>query len=998
MYNFFLKIHYFFKRQKLAGFSILIILAAVLAFFASKINLEEDITQLIPSGEKQDVLRRVLDETDFSDKIIVTISASSEETHPDRLTRYAEEFVDSLHEKLPEYIEEVEGELSEEGVLEVYDFVYNHLPLFLNAEDYQKINSRITEDSIEYYLKKDYRNLISPTGLVTKEFIFKDPLSITTLGLNKLRELQVGNQYELYNNFLLTKDHQHLLLFLTPSLPASETNNNKTFISKLKEVQSSLDEKYEDVEGDFFGGVLYSLANANRIKSDIRITISIAVAVLLLLLVFFYRRIYIPFILFIPSILGALVAVAFLYFFKGTISAISLGIGAILLGISLDYALHILTHYRNNNDIKQLYREVTRPVLMSSLTTAVAFLCLIFVQSKALNDLGIFAAVSVVFASAFALILVPLLYKIPASLEKEKPTFLDKFASIDLHKKKSLVIIVIFLFLGGLLFFTNVRFNSNIASLNYEPQEIKNAEEKILEIAGRSGKTIFLVSYGNNVDEALLHNYNLYTRLGDLHEQGKIENFSSIGGVVLSTNTQTTRITNWEEFWNGGKKEQLKQDLIEKSDNFGFKKESFNTFYRQLEKDFDPILLDAYRNTGNLYLNDFISVSPDFSTVTTTVNLPEGSSLDFSAELENTEGVVVIDRKQINQSFLGNLKNDFNQLIGISIFAVFLILLLFYKNLELSFLTMLPIAITWVIALGIMSVFGIEFNILNIIISTFIFGLGLDYSIFITNGALKEYEEGRPALKTYRTSILISVITTLLGIGALIFAQHPALRSVSIVSVIGVLTAVVVAFVFQAFLFDLLFHKRTRKGLAPFRIRNLISNPKKKGSFKNQLYFKKLVLDNYRFKSVYAEMRKTFSEERERYLKISGFIGNNEKVAVYNSGYGMLAIYLSYKHPENKIIGFETEDSRLRIAKNTFRNGHNLLNFTNELAEMETAEIFIIGKTANTNLRNDLEKMISKTAKKVIILDPEYSYRWILDLNFEIHYRQNNIIELSKLS
>ncbi|MDT0641877.1 MMPL family transporter [Zunongwangia sp. F363] len=998
MYNFFLKIHYFFKRKKIAGFSLLVVLAAVLVFFASKIKLEEDITQLIPSGESNNVLRRVLDETQFSDKIIVTISASSEETHPDRLTRYAEEFIDSINAELPQYIEEIEGELPEEGVLEVYDFVYDHLPLFLNSEDYQEIGSRITEDSIGWYLRKDYRNLISPTGLVTKEFIFKDPLSVTNLGLNKLRELQVGNEYELYNNFLLTKDRQHLLLFLSPTLPASETSRNKIFINKLKEIQSSLDKKYEEVEGDIFGGVLYSLANANRIKADIWITVSIAVALLLLLLIFFYRRITAPIIIFLPSMLGALVAVVFLYFFKGTISTVSLGIGALLLGISLDYALHTLTHYRNNKNISQLYKDVTRPVLMSSLTTSVAFLCLLFVDSQALHDLGIFGAISFVATSIFALIFVPLLYKLPVSLDKEKPRLLDWIASVDLHKKTGLVITTVFLFLFGLLFFTGVDFNSELSRLSYEPDEVQNAEGKILEIAGRSGETIFLVSYGSNVDEALLHNYNLYSRLQEMQEEGKIENFSSIGGVVLSTNTQTAKISNWDEFWNGGKKEQLKQDLIEQSEDFGFKEESFNTFYRQLEKDFNPILLDDYRNTANLYLNDFISVSPDFATVTTTVNLPEGSSLNFSEELEDIEGIVVVDKNEISQAFLGNLKNEFNQLIGISIFAVFLVLLLFYKNLELSILTILPVAITWVISLGIMSVLGIEFNILNIIISTFIFGLGLDYSIFITNGALKEYEEGRPALKTYRTSILISVLTTLMGIGALVFAKHPALRSVSVVSAIGVLTAVFVAFVFQAFIFDFLFHRRAKKGLAPFRLRNLVSNPEKKVSFKNQLYFKKLVLDNYRFKSVYGLMRKTFSEERERFLRISGFIEDKENLAIYNSGYGMLAIYLSYKHPENRITGFETEESKLRISKNAFRNGHELLSFTDEISALKDAQIYIIERYATDIFEKELKEMISKSARKVIILDPEYSYRWILDLNFEITYRQNNIIELSKLS
>ena len=39
---------------------------------------------------------------------------------------------------------------------------------------------------------------------------------------------------------------------------------------------------------------------------------------------------------------------------RENISAISLGIGSVLLGITLDYSLHILTHFKKNNDILYL--------------------------------------------------------------------------------------------------------------------------------------------------------------------------------------------------------------------------------------------------------------------------------------------------------------------------------------------------------------------------------------------------------------------------------------------------------------------------------------------------------------------------------------------------------------------------------------------------------------------------------------------------------------------
>lgn len=992
MFNF----NQYLKRHKFLAIFSGILIVCLLTFLASRITLEEDITSLIPHGAQQDVLKKVLDQTEFSDKIIVTISATSNETSPEDLTAYAQQFIDTVNVNLPEYLKNIQGKVPEEGILEIYDFVYNNLPLFLNDSDYLEINHRLDLDSIQQRLKNDYKSIISPTGLVTKDFIFKDPLSFTNLGLKKLEELQVGDDFKLYNSFLLTKDEKHVLLFLSPRFPASETDKNSVFIEKLKEIQSSLNAENSLVESQFFGGVLYSVANANQIKKDIKLTLGFASGVLLLLLIFYYRRIYIPLILFVPSIIGGITAIAILYVFKGSISAISVGIGAILLGISLDYALHILTHYKNNNDLRHLYKDVTVPILMSSGTTAVAFLCLLFVKSEALNDLGIFAAISVLVASIVALILIPLLYNVPVEKVNSKETFIDKIAGIAYHKKPVLVIVVLILFVFSLFYFTKVQFNNDLSAINFEPKEIKNAEKEVQAIAGKAVKSIYLVTYGITTDEALEANNELYEQLNTLKKSGKIEGFSSIGGVVLSTNTQLEKIEKWKEFWTQERQEFLKTTLVAESSEFGFRPESFESLYNQVSKDFDPIYLEDYRKTKTLYLDDFLSSKQDLATVTTSINIDPEKFPSILSTLKENENVVVIDRKQLNQSFLGNLKSDFNQLIGYSIIAVFLLLLVCYRSFVLSFLCLLPIGITWVIALGMMAFFNIEFNILNIIISTFIFGLGLDYSIFITNAFLKEYEFGTNVLKTYRTSILLSVFTTLLGIGALFFAKHPALRSISIVSIVGVFSAVSVAFILQGAIFDFLFMRPREKGLAPFTSLGFAMNFNKVEK-EEKLYFKKEILANYRYKKSFKFVKKDFDKNINRYLKVSELL-ENENILSFYSEFGLLPIYLHFKNPDNFVTGLELDPTKLQIARNCYAAFSEKLAFESFLPDnFKEFKSIVISKSNSIHYEEEIHQLVSNQVQKVIILDEDYAYQWIVDSNFEILYRQNGVILLQKM-
>lgn len=989
MHKAFYNIYRYFEDHKIFGILVLLIYLGIVSFFAWNIQFEEDVTALVPKGEEQLRLKKILQETDFSDKIILTISSENDKVSPDSLASFADSLTEKLENDFKPYIKSIKGKIPDEDITGIYDFIYNSLPVFLNDSDYVKIDTNLERDSIAKTLNSGYRTLMSPTGFVTKNYFFKDPLNYTQLGLRKLRELQVGENFGLYNNYLITNDRKHIILFIDPVYPSSETSKNQVFIDELNKEIQHIESEFPGIRTNYFGGVLYSIANANQIKNDIQLTLGIALSLLFILLIFFYRKFYIPLILFLPSLIAGISAIAFLSVFRGSVSDISLGIGAILLGISLDYALHILTHFRNNNNVETLFQDITRPVVMSSFTTAIAFLCLLFVNSEALTDLGIFASVSVILSSVFSLILVPLLYR-PGTKNMERSTFIDRLAGVDYSQYKLVLYCLVALFVISLFFFGKVQFNEDLAELNFSTREIRESEKKVQQLADRGGKTIYLVSYANSVDEALKFNNQLYHRLQNLKDEQEITNFSSIGGVVLSTSVQNERIEHWGNFWDAEKKDSVKLHLISESVKLGFKPQSFDRFYNLLDKNFTPIGLSDYKAAGTLYLNDFISEGEGFATVTSTVNLPEENSDKFIELFKGDSNIYTIDRKAINQNFLGGLKNHFNTLIWFSIIAVFIILLLFYRNLEISLLTLLPIAVTWICALGIMGILNLHFNILNIIISTFIFGLGLDYSIFITNACLKEYETGRFALPTYQTSILLSVITTLLGMGALIFAKHPALRSVAVISIIGVLLAMLISFVVQRFIFRKLLLNAAENGKPAFSYLRFYQTDTKS----EKLYRKNEVLNNYRYKTCYSEAKREYRNYREKYLRISQHLEGESSLALVNSGIGVLALFLKIKHPQMAISAFEKSEEKLLVAKNLPNSAP--IEFTKDLNELSGKQVYLI--SGNFAPEDDLKQIMRKDALKVIFLESDFSHRWLLDLNFEISYRQNGILIFRKMN
>jgi 1-acyl-sn-glycerol-3-phosphate acyltransferase len=798
------------------------VLLLFLGFCASRLRFSEDITRLIPANDKSKTTAKVLKQMNFADKISIIISSKNNGNAED-LSEYANRFLDSINQNGKEYIAKIQGKIDEKNIQETIDFVYNNLPLFLEAQDYKTIARKIQDDSIAEIVEGNYKSLISPSGMVTKEFMLRDPLGISFIALKKLQQLSVGDDFELHDGFVVTKDKRHLLLFITSKLPTNETDKNTLFIARLNAIKESLNAQSKGkVAMRFYGATPVAVGNATQIKADVRNTSIFAIVSLALVLVFFYRNITTPVIIFIPSIVGAFFAMAVLYFTKGSISAISLGISSILLGETTDYSIYVLTHLRNNKDVKLLYKDISKPLLLCGTTTAISFLCLYFVKSEVLNDLGIFAALSVIATSVFSLFLIPLLYRTKKKILVSKENIIDKLCAYSFHKNKFLVGSVFVILIICLFNYSKATFNNDLSALNFVTPELKQTEKDLEKIANISSKSVYLATYGNNYETVLENNNQLFDTLEQQKQKDEILNFSSVGGIVFSNRIQEQKIREWNTFWTANKKAKLKNGLIANGNKFGFRENSFEKFYETLDKKFTDVSIADYARIKSFFIEEFIAEKNGFYTASTLVKVPDGKSAAFINKIKKQKNIIVIDRQQMNETFLGSLKNNFENLIDYSFIAIFLILFLAFRRIELVIVSIIPILISWIFTTGIMGIFGLQFNIINIIVCTLIFGIGVDYSIFMTAALQKEHTFGSRELPTYRTSILLSVATTILGIGVLIFAKHPALKSISIIASIGIFSTLLITFILQPLVFGFFVTNRVKKGKAPFQLRSFI--------------------------------------------------------------------------------------------------------------------------------------------------------------------------------
>jgi 1-acyl-sn-glycerol-3-phosphate acyltransferase len=817
-----IRIYNFFEKRRLLFFIIFISSFGLLLFFALKVKFEEDISKILPKDKKIEKLNEVFQNSRFMDKLVVTVSLNdtSSTAQPDSLVAYTGIFVEKLQQKLTPYIRKINDKVDDDLVMQLYSTVSDHLPIYLDDKDYREIDTLITPAKLTETLEQDFKTLTSPAGIALKTIISNDPVGITFLGLKKLQQLQYDENFGLYDNYVVTKDLKHLLIFITPAFPPNNTGKNALLLEGLDRIIHELSEKdFKNVNASYFGATAVSVGNALQLRKDSLLTQGITVLFIIVFLGIYFRKKRAPFIILIPVLFGALFSLAAIYFIKGSISVIALGTGSVVLGIAVNYSLHVFNHYRHTKDIRELIRDLAMPMTVGSFTTIGGFFCLEFVESEMLKDLGLFAAFSLIGASFCSLVFLPHFIaskKEQATHKIRTLSFIDKMAAYRPEYNKYLVIIILALTIVFGYWATKVGFESDLQKMNFMSAKLKQSEKELNTINQYALQSIYLVTEGKTLNEALINNEKLAGNIEALVAKNIVKKYSGVSSLIISDSLQIERINRWKKFWTSEKKTSLLTTLVKEGTALKFSASAFDKFRLMLEKDFQPAGGQAMTDVRKNFLDDYITEKPGKATVVTLVKVSPEHKQEVYKAFENEQSITVLDKQYLTSKFVQIINDDFSSIALMTSLLVFIVLLIMYGRIELTLISFIPMVISWIWILGIMGLLGIQFNIINIIISALIFGLGDDYSLFIMDGLLQEYKSGKKNLSSFKSSILLSAITTIAGMGVLIFAKHPALRSIAVISIVGIVCVVIMAQILIPFLFNILIKNRVQRKLFPW--------------------------------------------------------------------------------------------------------------------------------------------------------------------------------------
>ncbi len=801
-----LKLYDYMKMHRMTCIFSLIAVTLLLLLSVLRLEYKEDIADFLPmDSEHQQTLKVYQDISGASKVFAIFQYRDTTKANPDDMVGCVDAFVEEVENTDTSHVlTNILSQVDLEKMTVITDFVYNHIPYFLTDADYKRIDSVLQNpDYVAHQLAQDKQMLMFPTGGILSDNIQRDPLNLFTPVAQKLQRSNTELKYEMYDGHIFSPDMQKAIVMMDSPYGASETENNARLTKMLETCANKAISGQKNIDIHIIGAPVIAVANATQIKSDSIMAVLISVTLILALLLFSFRSFRNLLLIALSISWGWLFAMGGLALFHDRVSVIVIGISSVILGIAVNYPLHFIAHLSHTPNKRKALREIVMPLLVGNVTTVGAFLALVPLQSVALRDLGLFSSFLLIGTILFVLLYLP---HLSHSNKEVRHTFLDKISDVSLENKPAFVSVIVVLTLVFGYFSFQTKFDANMGHINYMTDEQKDDMAYFQKTMTQGGKyqKVYAISSDSTIDGALDKNLHLQPYLRKLQAKGDVHDFNTCSQFVVSQKEQRHRLQLWQDFVIRNK-EKLKASLQDNMRTEGFAEGSFDEFYAILDKTYQPQAFSYFRPlTQSVFASNLSvdSVNNHYSVVNV-LSVKDGDVEKVENSLRSYD-CHSFDIVSMNSAIANHLSNDFNYIGFACGFIVFFFLWLSFGSIELAILSFIPMAVSWLWILGIMALCGMQFNIVNIILATFIFGQGDDYTIFMTEGAMYEYAYRRKMLASYKHSIIISALIMFIGIGTLIIARHPALHSLAEVTIAGMFSVVLMAYIFPPLIFKYL--------------------------------------------------------------------------------------------------------------------------------------------------------------------------------------------------
>ena len=910
----FVQLHLFLARHR----KIILVLAAVFVvaavFMGGRLKLNEDFTDILPMSapaiaEQVKALKHIRQ----ADRLYIDVATGT--TNAEQLADAAGQMTAALRE-IPQ-LADVRGKINVADMGAAYQQLQAQLPSLLNSNDLRALEPRLAATNLEARLAWLKKSMMQPQGLMFKDVALADPAGISDAVSVRLRNLQAGTgDARIVGGRITSADGCHVLLNATPEFRSSETGKSAALVAAVLQAARSVEEKFPAgaVKISVTGAHRAALDNAVMIRADTTRTSVIATLAIAGLIILACRRRWLALLALLPVVFGALGAVTVFFLTGNLVSAVALGCGSMLIGVTVDYGIYLVYTLDNSPPAsrEELARMVARlvPALtFGALTTMAAFLVMFLSPISGHRQLGLFGAVGVGLAALFALLILPLFIPVKA-VANARPlpltALMEKIFAWRERKEKMILSALCLFTLICAAGVVRVKFDGDLARLNGVTRSTQQDEKNIRVTWGKALSLTTIVVGGATRDEVMAKNEQVFAALEKLRGQNIFESFSSVAPLLPSAQIRAANWRDWQNFWTMERQAQLRDSLGAAATKLGFRAEAFAPFFKKISSP-EMAAVPETNSALNRLTADFWSERDGEIFLTTLVKVADTEKF---RQLRAAVKTAVPDALLLNKAALSDEITQvarhalpvFGLLVAVlNAFLIFLLL----GRIELVLVTLLPMAAGIFWTLGTLGLCGLPIDVANFVFVIFVVGVGGDYSLFLVLSELEPLR-GQPE-RTAATggAVTMCALTALLGTGVLVLAHHPALFSVGLTALLGI------SFSLLATLF-----------LVPLSVRWLAENNLHRLIILNPsaAQTRRAVSRLYRFQGPYVSQFAFWKMKTDPlFCALEKAVPARGEILDLGCGYGLVAHWLTLFNPDRRVSGVDFDAEKIRVAQATAR-------------------------------------------------------------------------------
>lgn len=891
-------VHWTIHRRRLL-LAMIIAMTIVLGFFAARIQIKLNFKDLLGGDQKvMNEYDRMIANYPYSSSVFVVLQGDD----PQQLVNVGDKLATELL-KDEEWVQDVQWReqmgffrsnslilQSEDDLKEMREHLQEHPQMLyqafrgFNISDFLSgMNAGLADYDSSSNVKQDEDDLISSMDNYgrffstlqqamagkTREFAVRRSLT------DVLTDPEDDSIYRYIDDegHMISPDGTTALMQIISKGDANEYDYAIGLTAHLRQVIAAVEENSPGVDIGLTGFPVLGSDEGEAVMDNMAIGFIVAIAGILLLFFIGFRQILMPTLAAIPLIVGIVWSMGIASLTIGELNMFSMMAPVILLGLGIDYAIHIISKYTESRSagmtieqaLQDVFRRIGHGLTIGALTTAAAFFAITAAGFKGMNDFGVIGGISVLGAFTAMVVILPLLLTaIDRRWSRKGKKVTDiSFPFIGRVVKMSgrlrylvLAALVLLIVLAGFSA-TNLRIEKDI--LKIEPKGLESIElqQRILDKFNFSIYTSYAMM--DSLDEV----YEASDRLKDMSTVKRTE---SLATILPNSNQQSKR-----------------REIIAE----------IAPFIRELdpaeESNVDKeILIDEINELGvNLYQLKTLSYMAGLTRLVSSIEQIEGQVNDLAdhvktADIEALREVndfvnakleleyqslqrslshLSIDRQDVPEVYLDRYQgqdgsylltvypseyvwtaeftdkhlSELNSILtnptgmipiwgdvlagmtsgmlratGAALAALTLLLLIDFRSLRRVVAILVPLLLALLLTLALLPILGMKLNIVSMMAFPLILGIGIDDAVHLYHRYLVERDIRRAFLSTGK-AITMTTLTTIMAMMSLVLSSHPGMISFAWVASIGIALCLVLDLLVLPALIDLFEKNRKEK-------------------------------------------------------------------------------------------------------------------------------------------------------------------------------------------